>query len=84
MGRGLASVEDSVDKSIRLEDEILKNEQRKTKQSLQEQHMQPKDQQNNDNWKTKMERKTTVWTLQVTSKRNLSWEKLDMVKKGKP
>ena len=31
-----------------------------------------------------MERKTTIWTLQMTNKRNLTRKNLDMTKKRKP
>ena len=31
-----------------------------------------------------MGRKTTVWTLQTTNKRNLTRENMDIAKKGKP
>ena len=51
--------------------------------SHQKEHRPHKDQQNRNNQKAKMEKKTTLWTLQVTNKRNLTWETLDMAKKGK-
>ena len=44
--------------------------------------MQHTDQENNNNLKTKRERKTTVWIFQATNKRNLTGE--DLAKKGKP
>ena len=31
-----------------------------------------------------MRRKITVWTFRATNKRSLTWEDLDMDKKGKP
>ena len=48
------------------------------------QYRQHKHQENKNNQKTKIERKTTVWTLHATNKQNFSPENLDMAKKGKP
>ena len=45
---------------------------------------QHKDQQNNNNWKTEIGRKTTVRIFQAANKRNLIREELDMAKERKP
>ena len=68
--RELASIQDSVDskKSLRRTDYSYK---------------QHKHQQTDNKQKTKMGRKTNVWTFQRTNKRNLSREVLDKAEKGK-
>ena len=59
-GRGIASIEDSVDASIqRLEDYIVKHEER-TDYSHQKQYWQHDEQENENNLETKMGRKTTL------------------------
>ena len=59
--------------------------QRKTDYCDEGKYRQHKHQQNKNNKKkTKMGRKTTVWTLQVTNKWHLTQEDLDMAKKRKP
>ena len=37
-----------------------------------------------NNQKTTMGRKPNVWSFQATNKKNLTWENLDMAKKGRP
>ena len=56
-GRGLTNLKDRVDTSIRRLEDYIQRE-KKTDYCTQ-------DQQNNKNKKTKMGRKTTVWTVQV-------------------
>ena len=56
----------------------------KTDYSHLKQCRQHKRQQNRNNWKTKIGRKTTVRTFQARYKRNFTQEDLDMAKKGKP
>ena len=76
--RGLTSIQDSVGASIqRLEDYIKKF-------SHQKQYRQHKHQQNENNKKTKLGRKTTAWTFQATNKPHLTRGNLDMAKNGKP
>ena len=53
-GRRLASIENSVDKSIRRLEEYMKKEPRKTDYSDQKQFKQHKNQQNNNDSKTKL------------------------------
>ena len=77
-GRGLTSIQDSVDASIQwLEGYIKKCRGRLITVT--------RNNTNNTNihW-TKMGRKTTVWTFQVTKKWNLTWEDVDIAKKEKP
>ena len=75
-GRGLASIEDSIDKSIqRLKDDIKK--QIKTNYDHQ------KNQQNNNNEETEMWRKTTVWKVQATNWQYIRRKDQDIAKKGK-
>ena len=58
--RGLASIEDSVKSSIlRLDTKAS----RKTDNSHQKQYRNHEDQQNDNNQKTKIGRKTTLWTF---------------------
>ena len=57
---------------------------RKTDDSHQKPYGQQNHQQNRNNQKTKIRRKTTQWALQATNKRNLSRENLDVAKNGKP
>ena len=83
-GRGLISIEDSVDTSIRRLEDNIKNEQRKTDYSDQKQHKEHNDLENKNSKETKMQRKTTVWIFQATNKWNLTLENLDMAKKRKP
>ena len=75
-GRGIASIKDSVDASIRRLEDYIKSKERLIKELS--------DQQNNNDLETKMGRKTNVWIFQTTNKRNLTREDLDMAKKGKP
>ena len=56
----------------------------KTDNSHQKRYRQQKNQQNWNNQKTKVGRKTSVYTLQATNKQSLTWENLDRAKKGKP
>ena len=56
--------------SIQLE-EFIKKARRKTDYSDQKRYRQHKHQQNKNNQRTKMERKTTVWIFQETKKRSL-------------
>ena len=51
--------------------------------SKQKQYRQHKYQQNKNNLKTKIGKKTIVWTFQATKKRNLTRENLDLAKKEK-
>ena len=62
-GRGLASIEDSVDASIqRLEDYIQKT-RRRPHYSHQKRHREHDEQQNDNNSETKIGRKTTLWAV---------------------
>ena len=80
---GLARILDSFNASIQRLKDYIKNARRKTAYSDQKQYRQHKHQQNKNNQKTKMRRKTTVWIFQATKKRNLTRYNLDMTKKGK-
>ena len=62
---------------------MKKSKRKKTNRSDQEQHKQHKDQQNNNNWETVKERKTTVRIFQATNWRNLTREDLDKVEEVK-
>ena len=81
-GRGLASIQDSVDASMQQLEDDIKKTLRKTDYNNQNQHKQHKHQKNKNNLKTKIGRKTTEWTFQDTNKRHLTRENLDRVKKG--
>ena len=86
-GRGLASIEDSINASIQwIEDYIQKCEERLITATRND--TEHKDKQNNNNnnnnQKTKMERKTTLWMFQATNNRHLTRENVDVAKKGKP
>ena len=59
-----------------LQQPIFKKAQRKTGYSDQKQYRQNKHQQNKNNQKTKIERKTTVWIFQETNKKNVSCERI--------
>ena len=73
-----ATIEDSIDALIqRWEDFIPKSRRRLITTTR-------NDRDNTSINETKMERKTTVWILQATSKRNLSRKNLDIAKKEKP
>ena len=48
------------------------------------QNSQYKDKQKNNNWKTEMGRKTTVWIFQAANWRNLTQKDLDMILKERP
>ena len=79
--RGLDSIEDSVDVSMRqLEDYIKKN----CKESLNTVSRQHKDQQKKNNKKKKTWEEKLVWIFQMTNRQNLTREYLDNSKKGKP
>ena len=81
-GKGLVNIEDSVDASMeRLEDYVKRTEEGWLQQPENIQTTQASTEENN--LKTKMGRKTTVWTFQATNKRNLTWENLDIAKKEK-
>ena len=60
-----------------------KQEQRKTNYNNQKLYRLYKHQQNRNNQKTKMGRKTNMWTLQLTNKWNLTQENWSMAKKSK-
>ena len=82
-GRGLTSIQDSIDASIQLEDNIKKHRGRLitvTKNNTDNTYIN----RTKITRKTKTERKTIVWTFQVKNKQNLSQEDLDMAKKRKP
>ena len=66
-GRGLTTIDDSIDARTR---KLQKKAERKTDYSNQKQCRQHKDHQNDNNQETKMRRKTTVWTFQMTHKQN--------------
>ena len=83
-GRRLASIEVSVDASIQPLKDYIKKAPRKTDNCDQKQYRQHKHQQNKNNQKTIMGRKTTIETIQATDKRNLTRENMDMAKKEKP
>ena len=73
-GTGLANIEDSVDKTIiQLANYIKTSKTRTTQRSTKQQYL------GNRNGK-----KAIVWIFQVTNKRNLTREDLDVAKKGKP
>ena len=62
-GRGLASIEDSVDASIqRLEDHIEKLEE-ELKTAIRNDTDKHDEQQNDNNYETKTRRKTTLWAF---------------------
>ena len=63
---------------------LPEKEQRETHYKYQKQYKQRKDQQNNNNYKTKMGRKTIIWEFQATNKRNFKRENLVIAKKEKP
>ena len=79
-GIGLASIEENIDASIRLEDYIKKRAVGN--------YLQPRDNTKINGTKItrkqKMECKATVWTFQATHKRNLTRENMNMAIKGKP
>ena len=77
-GRRFANIQDSVDALIQLLEDYIRKCGRKTDYSDQKRHRKHKHQQNKNKQKTKMGRKTTQWTFQVTNKRNLPRENLDM------
>ena len=79
-GKGLVSIENSVDTWIRWIEAYIKKEQRKANYSDQKQNKQQK----HNSKKIKMERKAIVRTFQTTNKRNFRREDLDTAKKGKP
>ena len=79
--RGLTRIQDSVEASIQ---RLHKKAQMKTDYSHQKQYRQHKHRQNKNNQKTKIGRKTTVWTFQATNNGNLTREDLDMAMKGEP
>ena len=63
---------------------LPKKARRKTDYSHRKQYRYYKHQQNKNNLKTKMGRKTIVWTFQETNNRNIKRENLDTSKKEKP
>ena len=71
-GRVFASIEDSVDASIQRLEDYIKKVLRKTDHSYKKKYRRYKYQQNKNNQKTKMGRKTTVWIFHATDKRNLT------------
>ena len=54
---------------------------RKTDYNHQKQYWQHENQQNDNNQKTKMGRKTTVWIFKTTNKQRLTQENMDVAKK---
>ena len=81
-GRGLTKIQHSVVASMQRLEDCLKT-QRETDNSDKKQFRQHKHQQNKNKRKTKIRRKTIVWTFQATNERNLTRENLDMTKKEK-
>ena len=58
---------------------LYKKARRKTDYSYQKLYRQVSTEQNNQ--KTKLGRKTTLWAFQVTNKRNLTWQEKGKVKR---
>ena len=83
-GRGGLSISKEHRCIVKMIGRLYKKAQGKTDYSGKKQYKQYKHQQNRNYKKTKTRRKTTVWIFQVTNKRNITQENLDMAKKGKP
>ena len=78
-GRGLASIEDNVDASIKGLEDYMKKNKKKRLTAATNQH---KDKQNNKkNEEIEIGRKTTIRIFQTTNCRNLTRENLDIAKK---
>ena len=83
-GRGLASIENSVDTSIQqLKDYIEKHEQGLTI-AIKNDTDNTIDNRMTTTRKQKLGEKTTLWPLQMTNKQHLTPENLDLAKKRKP
>ena len=63
---------------------LLRKALRKTDYSHKNQYWRHEDQTTENNQKTKMGRKTTLWTFQTTRKRHLTGENVNVAKKRKP
>ena len=70
---GLASIQDSINASIQWKEDYIRKRGWKLITATRI----------NTDYRTKIGRKTTVWTFQATNKHNLQKENLDMAKNGK-
>ena len=79
-GRGLVSIQDSVDVSI--QQDYIKKVLKKTDYNHQKQHTKDKHKQNKNFSETQKERKTILWTFQVTNNELLHEKTLTWRRKG--
>ena len=80
-GRGLTSIEDSIDASIRLEDNIQKRGGRLITATRNNTDNMRTNRTTKKKQKTKMGRKTILWTFKTTNKKTLMWLKKGNLKR---